>query len=390
MRSARIFLTAALALVACGGPQPPPRDIDPGFNVPRVECPGGGSAPTRTLCPELDAGGPAAMDAGATALATNSYPPPKPTTISLASTGDPKVDAALKAGDDAFEANDVDGALKRYEEARVLAPKKSAPMIGIDRAKIAKANVPYDFASAKGNAEISAVSSDLKKAVKMEPSLGAAQVELGRALLLLGDAAGAIDALKKGAQLLPNEAEAHSALGVAWLATGHPEEAMQEMGAAAKLDPGSAARHENYGTTLLMRGKTAEAITEYRASIAIDPNDARSHSDLGTALLGDNQVVAAIPELEKAISLDPKRATFYSNLGYALQTEGKLAEAEKQYQAALNIDPQLASAWINLATLLAKDPKRRADARKALEKARAIDPTDPRVKANLEELDSLH
>jgi len=29
------------------------------------------------------------------------------------------------------------------------------------------------------------------------------------------------------------------------------------------------------------------------------------------------------------------------------------------------------------------------DARDALEKARAIDPTDPRVKANLEELDAL-
>ena len=139
-----------------------------------------------------------------------------------------------------------------------------------------------------------------------------------------------------------------------------------------------------------MRGKTQDAISEYQAAVAIDDSDARAHSDLGTALLGDNQVTRAIPELRRAIALDPKRATFHSNLGYALQIEGKLADAESEYRESLKVDPGLASAWINLATLLAKDPKRRGDARAALEKARAIDPTDPRVKANLEELDALH
>ncbi|MGH7328185.1 MAG: tetratricopeptide repeat protein, partial [Polyangiaceae bacterium] len=287
----RRFFGAALFLAGCAASAPSPStstiDPRPSTSTSTID--------QRPSTSDVDAGVPSLP------TASTAYPPAKPTTISLASTGDAKLDALLKAGDDAFEANDLGNAEKHYEEARVLAPKKSAPIVGMDRVKIAKTNVPYDFAAAKGNAEISAISGDLKKAVKMEPSLGAGQVELGRALLLLGDARGAIDALKKGAELLPNEAEAHSALGVAWLATGHPEEAMQEMGEAAKLDPGSAARHENYGTTLLMRGKTKEAMDEYRASIAIDPNDARSHSDLGTALLGDNQVVMAIPELQKAI-----------------------------------------------------------------------------------------
>ncbi|MBL9112023.1 MAG: hypothetical protein JNM74_22250, partial [Myxococcales bacterium] len=61
----------------------------------------------------------------------------------------------------------------------------------------------------------------------------------------------------------------------------------------------------------------------------------------------------------------------------------------KSYREAIRLDDKLASAWINLATVLAKDPKRRKEARSALEKARALDPQDPRVTANLEELDAL-
>ncbi len=51
--------------------------------------------------------------------------------------------------------------------------------------------------------------------------------------------------------------------------------------------------------------------------------------------------------------------------------------------------PKLVSAWINLATALARNPRTRKEARADLERARALSPDDPRVKANLEELDAL-
>src|SRR5262249_61188753 len=97
----------------------------------------------------------------------------------------------------------------------------------------------------------------------------------------------------------------------------------------------------------------------------------------------------ALPELKRAIELDPKRATFHSNMGYGLQLEGKLSDAIAEYREAIRLDPKLASAWINLATALSRDPKTRGEARQALKTAAGIDPTDPRVKANLEELDAL-
>jgi len=323
------------------------------------------------------------------APAEAALPPPKPTTISLAKTGDDKLDPMLAEGDRAFEAGDLAKASVAYEAAKKAFPKKAAPIVGVARVKIAKAAPALGFASAEKNVDVMAAKQDLKRAVDMEPTLGAAQVELGRAYLLLGDATQAEASLRKGARTLSEDPEARSALGVALLATGKTEEALAELTKARDLDPGSAARRGNLGTVLFMRGKVADAIKEYEVQARLAPDDARAHSDLGTALLAQSDFTRAVPELKRAIELDPKRATFHSNLGYALQLQGKVAEAIAEYREAIKIDSKLASAWINLATALSRDPKTRGEARAALKTAEKLDPSDPRVKANLEELDAL-
>jgi Flp pilus assembly protein TadD len=89
------------------------------------------------------------------------------------------------------------------------------------------------------------------------------------------------------------------------------------------------------------------------------------------------------------VQLDPQRPSVHSNLGYAQQQAGHLDRAVAEYREALRLDPKLVSAWINLATALARDSRTRGEARSALERARALSPDDPRVKANLEELDAL-
>ena len=55
---------------------------------------------------------------------------------------------------------------------------------------------------------------------------------------------------------------------------------------------------------------------------------------------------------------------------------------------AIALDAKLASAWINLGNARARD-KKFAEARAAYDKARAIDPEDPRVTAVMKELDEL-
>ena len=139
----------------------------------------------------------------------------------------------------------------------------------------------------------------------------------------------------------------------------------------------------------MMAGRTKEAIAEYEARARIDDGDARAHSDLGTALLATQDLERATTELQRAVQLDPRRASAHSNLGYALQQAGKMDRAVAEYREALRLDAALVSAWINLATALARDPKTRKEARADLEHARTLAPDDPRVKANLEELDAM-
>jgi len=310
--------------------------------------------------------------------ATAPLPPPRPTTIKLG-------DDELAAGDAACEKGDLDAARKHYTSG----PKGVPASVGLARVRIMRVDAPLDYAAAKGNAEVTAAAAELLRASKAGPTFGPAFVELGRARLLLGDAPGAIDALQKGTQLLPDEPEAHSQLGVALLATGHAADAVKELARAEQLDPGSAARHGNLGTALMMAGRTKEAITEYEARARMEDGDARAHSDLGTALLATQDLDRALSELQRAVQLDPQRPSVHSNLGYAQQQAGHLDRAVAEYREALRLDPKLVSAWINLATALSRDPKTRKEARADLERARALSPDDPRVKANLDELDAV-
>jgi Flp pilus assembly protein TadD len=376
---------ASLALVACGGEPQAPATSPSNVVVPVDASIETADNPGEITLSET------ALDGGVDAAppSTASLPPSKPTTIALSSGGDTAVDKELVQGDAAFESGAIDGAKRHYETARVAGPKRAGPLVGLARVRIAKVGVPMDFAIAKGNKEIESAVADLKAAVKREVDFGPAYVELGRAELLLGDADAALVALRRGVNLIGGEAEAHAALGVALLATGHGEEALSELGKAVKLDPGSAARHGNYGTALFMRGRVKEAVAEYEIEVGLADGDARAHSDLGTALLAQNDGARAVAELRRAIAIDPGRATFHSNLGYALQLMGQIDQAVAEYNLALKLDDKLVSAWINLATALAKNPATRKDARAALERAKKIDPSDPRVKPNLDELDDL-
>jgi Flp pilus assembly protein TadD len=346
---------------------------------------------------ERGGAGQTAPPSDARAASPKALPPPKPTTLSLARTDDPKQNELLEAGDRAFEKGDLTIARRSYEaalaqstSARATSGKKSAPArVGLARIRIEMQSLPLDFAAGESNREVRAAADDLRRAVAADPSFGPAHAELGRALLLLGDGGGALSSLARGIELLPDEPEAHSAYGIALLATGKSDAALAALVRAVELDPGSAARRGNLGTAYLMRGRVQEALREYEAQVRMDDTDPRAHSDYGTALLAAGDPARARRSLERAVQMEPNRATFRSNLGYALQLEGRLPEAIAAYREALRIDPKLASAWINLATALARDPKSRGEARAALKKAEALDPSDPRVKANLDELDAI-
>jgi len=88
------------------------------------------------------------------------------------------------------------------------------------------------------------------------------------------------------------------------------------------------------------------------------------------------------------VALAPDRATYVSNLSYAYFLAGQLELSISTATKATKLDPKLGSAWINLGTALAKKGDLAA-AERAYQRALTLDPSDPRAKANLAELDEL-
>ena len=134
-----------------------------------------------------------------------------------------------------------------------------------------------------------------------------------------------------------------------------------------------------------LRNRRPPRSTQSRSSAA---SDVYKRQDLGTAYLALNDLQKAMRHLRRAVEIDPNRATFRSNLGYGLLSLGDTTGAIEQCRKALELDAKLGSAWINLGTALARTGKRQ-QARQAFERAVALDPTDPRPRANLQELDEI-
>lgn len=138
-------------------------------------------------------------------------------------------------------------------------------------------------------------------------------------------------------------------------------------------------------------------IAAARQAIAADPNKAEYHRLLGT-LCG--QVIPADPlagfqhgkcakqEIEKALSLDPKSALAWVSSGvgkYYLPAMlgGGLDLALKDFEKAAALNPKLPEAWLWIG-LTHRKAGRNPQARKALEKAQALNPQRIWIKQQLE------
>lgn len=295
---------------------------------------------------------------------------------------------ALALADAALQREDYAAAVQQYREARRLAPEDPAPLVGLVQARIGAWQIPTEYAGAVDESRLGSLFELLSQAERLDPSFGPLHLQRGRLWLMKGQPQAARAELELALDRLPRDAEAHSALAVANLALGDKGAALEGFRRAAELEPNTPERQANLGTALMMHGDVRQAITAYRRAVQFAPNDARAHGDLGTALLAGHDVDGAMPHLMKAHQLAPERATFMSNLGYAHQLRGELEQAVHWYQRAIERDKRLNSAWINLATARAQQ-RRFDEARRALDEAERIDPSDPRIPANRQELEQM-
>ena len=110
--------------------------------------------------------------------------------------------------------------------------------------------------------------SHFREAVKLDPKLAVAQVNLGRALKQQGK----LDEAERHYRLAlardPALAAAHNSLGSLLGARGRTTEAARHFRAALKAEPDNAEAHNNLGLALRMTGDREEALVHFRAALA--------------------------------------------------------------------------------------------------------------------------
>jgi tetratricopeptide (TPR) repeat protein len=231
-------------------------------------------------------------------------------------------------------------------------------------------------------------------------------VLLARAFAVVGDAAGAEQALRQAVAVLPDQVLLLHALGellerqgpsrleeaigyyragrsrrrdlgvalsTALVRAGRPAEAEEVLQDLIHQRTDNPAFYFWLGTALAAQQKPGAAEAAYRKVIGLKPGYAEAHNNLGIALADQGKHGAAAEAYHKAIALKPELVQAHNNLGNALKGQGKRAEAEAAYHTAIALKTDCAEAYCNLGNALEGQGKR-AEAEAVYRTAIALKP----------------
>src|SRR5581483_6526330 len=142
------------------------------------------------------------------------------------------------------------------------------------------------------------------------------------------------------------------------------------------------------GGMLLTQGQVDEgiaALERFMQEAPLDKAAVQTHVLLGRAFLTKGDVPKAVAELQRARSMDPSNVDALAVLCDALLAARQFDRAADAYRAYVALRPDDAAATLNLGTALAEAGRAR-DAAAAFERARDLNPSDPRPAKNLASL----
>jgi tetratricopeptide (TPR) repeat protein len=269
-----------------------------------------------------------------------------------------------------------------------------------------------DAIDAQQHGDYPAAISDYRKALELRPNMVEAKVNLGAALVHVGDFDGAIAMYKSALPLLiQNNASQKNAVlrnvalayykkgdftnaadqfetlhkslpndvGIAVL-LGYSDVQLGKADAAvALLEPLESRNAANldfeyaYGSALIKAGRRREGAVRIE-HVATSSNSADAYLLAGSTFLDLNEYDAARRDLDTALKLDPKLPRVQTLAGTARDKTGAIKEAEEAFREALKVNPDDFDANLYLGAILSK--RRDLDeARPYLERAVRLNPT---------------
>jgi tetratricopeptide (TPR) repeat protein len=183
----------------------------------------------------------------------------------------------------------------------------------------------------------------IQKSVQLDPRLDGAHLFLGIFLQQTGQSDSAIKALQAELALNPKNPEALSWLGIVELSVGRPELATGPLDAAAELTPDDL-------NLLEYRGKAHSEVAQasYARMAKLSPDAWQVHKVQAELYIADNKDREAIAEYEEALSHETRNPDIYEGLGDAYRHLNELDSAKKAYTQELALTPQNPIALYNL------------------------------------------
>lgn len=179
----------------------------------------------------------------------------------------------------------------------------------------------------------------LRETLAQDPGMIEAWVQLGRALAVKGDAAGAADAYGKALDRRPDHVQATIGLAEALAASGRVNEAIAR---CRKFPFGSANAglvHQELGLLLFGAGRLEEAEPEFREALRLTPDLAEAAYNLGAIAERKPDFAAAETWFRKAVAIDPSYHEAHAAIAKRRYAAGDMAGAAAELRAALAASP---------------------------------------------------
>ena len=148
-----------------------------------------------------------------------------------------------------------------------------------------------------------AISTNLEKAVALDPTFLEAQLELAAYRIKLGDPKSAMVVLEEAFRLNPDSPAVAIMQARASLALDQPKQALDFARRASELDPGSLDGYLFLAEALRANGALVESIAPLKIYTQYTPGDALALAWLGQAYASQGDDAAAMREVDQAVAL---------------------------------------------------------------------------------------
>jgi len=260
-----------------------------------------------------------------------------------------------------------------------------------------------------------------REALRLDPDLNDARIELARSLLSRKNYAEALPVLEECVARDPGSTQGFYLMGLAHEGLGQTQAATDALRKAVSLDPKDAQARQRLGTLLAGAGRNGEALSQLQVAERLNPLDPQLHQERAALLeqtgnqaaarqeraqaaalvaqanqeaviaawtdqanhdLSAGHAQAAAEGYRKALQAHPNDPRLHYNLSLALDQMGDVATERKELQRAVALDDSFADAQNQLGLLALKGGDL-DEAERRFKKALAVDANYAEAAGNL-------